>query len=265
MTQAGHTKGYTLLEMSVVLSIIAVLLGSIFIVQTLVRSSHMQTMLSEYDKYVKAVNEFNTKFLSLPGDMNNAESMWGSDLGGCPNTPANTVPKVATCDGNGDGKIGDSTTGGVLSDPQEWFRAWQHMSNAGFIQSSFTGAQGPGGAAEAVPTLNVPGSALSGAGFTLHYYLRTSDGALWADQYGHVMSVGLFTAGSLTQGPILSPDEALAIDLKIDDGKPGRGLVRAWRTSVLSGCTVSDTTQDAQAYSTVNSARSCSLVFLMGL
>lgn len=261
----ARNKGYTLLEMSVVLSIVAVLLGSIFIVQTLVRTSQIQSMLSEYDKYVKAVNEFQTKFLALPGDMNNAESMWQTDPGTCPNTASNTVPKVATCNGNGDGKIGDSTTAAVLSNEREWFRAWQHLSDGGFIQESYTGTPGAGGVEEAIPKLNVPGSALSGAGFTLFYYHLTANGDLWADQYGHVMALGLFKAASRTMTGALTPDEALALDLKVDDGKPGRGIIRAWRTAVLPNCTVNDTTQDAQAYSTTNTSRSCALVFLLGI
>jgi hypothetical protein len=63
---------------------------------------------------------------------------------------------------------------------------------------------------------------------------------------------------------VLSPDEALSIDQKIDDGKPGRGKVRAWRTSVLANCTATDTSQDNQAYNIAYTPPACALVFLLG-
>ena len=63
--------------------------------------------------------------------------------------------------------------------------------------------------------------------------------------------------------PILTSAEAQNIDNKFDDGMPGTGKIRAWRTSILPNCTTNDTSQTAQAYS-ANSGYQCSLVFLLG-
>jgi prepilin-type N-terminal cleavage/methylation domain-containing protein len=146
-----RTSGYTLLELSVVIAVLGIVGGGIFVAQALVRASYLNRILSEYDTYIKAYNEFHEKFLAYPGDMNNAVTMWGLDPNGCvwPNT--NTVQKTATCNGNGDGKIGDSDASGNLSNSLEWFRAWQHMGNARFIPDRFTGVPGAGGVAEARP------------------------------------------------------------------------------------------------------------------
>lgn len=259
------SKGYTLLELGIAITIIGVTAGGIFVTQTLVRASHLNRLLSEYDSYVKAMSEFQDKFLAYPGDMNNAVSMWGADPAGCPNTPYSATLKLPTCNGNGDGRIGDSDLSGNLSETREWFRAWQHMANAGFITDHYSGIAGPGGAAEALPGINVPASSIHGAGWTLHYYQMVSAATpLWADTYGHVINYGANVAGGRTVGPVLTGEEAVALDRKVDDGKPGRGIIRAWRTALLPACTVSDTTQDAQAYST-SSARVCALVFLLGM
>ena len=64
---------------------------------------------------------------------------------------------------------------------------------------------------------------------------------------------------------VLTPSEALGMDTKIDDGKPGRGAVRAWRTGGYANCTTTDTTQDAQAYNvSFTNFPACALIFLPG-
>jgi len=254
---------FTLIEMSVVIAIIGITSGGILIAQTLIRSSHLNRMLGEYDTFIKAINEFQEKFLAFPGDMTNAESMWGSDLV-CPYTPTNTTPKLATCNGNGDGKIGDSTTAGVLSNSREWFRAWQQLGGSGFITDQYTGTPGSVNVTDAVPGVNVPSSSLSVAGWTLHNIQMTSaDNGLWRDQYGHILDFGMSISGNRTIGAVLTPVEALVVDAKVDDGKPGTGIIRAWRTSVLPGCTTGDTTQALQKYGTSDTSKDCSLFFLL--
>src|SRR5216683_1986793 len=176
---AQHRRGFTLLEMSIVLVTIGLIAGGITVGNSFVRSGQIRAMLREYDGYVKAIKEFQDKYQALPGDMNNATSLWGTDPGGCP-AAYNTAAKVATCNGDGNGTIGSSTTAGVLSNSTEWWRAWQHLSDAGFLQGTFTGAQGAGGVKEANLGVNAPASALKGAGWTLNYLLMTSgNSGLW--------------------------------------------------------------------------------------
>ncbi len=260
-----RNQGYTLLELGVVVTIIGIVAGGIFVTQTLIRSAHLSRLLSEYDTYLKAMSEFQTKFLSYPGDMNNAETMWGTDPGGCPNTASNTVLKTGTCNGNGDGKIGDSTTAGVLSNSSEWYRAWQQLSDAGFLDQQYTGAPGPLNVAETVPGVNAPASSISGAGWTIHYFqMTTASNDLWIDQYSHMLDYGMKVDGGRTTGAALTSAEALALDSKVDDGKPGTGNIRAWRTAYLPGCTINDTTQLLQIYNPAGTSNACSLSFLLG-
>lgn len=262
-----HNRGFTLLELSVVLTIIALMMGTVFAAQSIIRASQMRSMLGEYDNYVKAIKEFQDKYLALPGDMVGAEAIWGTAPGGCPET-ANFIFKKETCDGDANGSIGDSTENALLGNRKEWFRAWQHLSDAGFIRETFTGTQGAvWGQIESVPGTNVPASKLRGGGWTLNYYRLTSDGDLWGEPggYGHLLNFGAPEPNGYTTSPTLSASEALSFDQKIDDGKPGTGKIRAWRTNVLPDCTTDDTTQDAQTYSSENSASQvCSLVMILG-
>lgn len=259
-------KGFTLLEMAIVMTIIGLIVGAIFTAVTMIRSAHIQTMIGEYDFYVKSVNEFKDKFLALPGDMNNAESMWGSDTT-CPNSPVTITPKVPTCNGDGNGTIGSSDFNGSLSNTQEWFRAWQQMANAGMLSLGYPGTVNPGALIEGRPGINIPSSSLPGSGWTLLYYsLTTTSTRLWGDKYGHILTLGGYVANNMARAPVLSSSEAFAIDQKIDDGMPGTGIVRAWRTLQLPTCTTNDTTQTAQSYvTTTNGTYTCSLIFLLGM
>ena len=252
--------GFTLLELAIVLIVIALVAGFILGARSVVRTSQLQTMLGEYDANLKAIKEFQDKFLALPGDMNNAESMWGTDTS-CLSTFSSSTPHVATCNGNGTGTIGTSDNSGNLGSSTEWFRAWQQLSDAGLISSAFTGTPGSGGVYESRPILNVPGSAVAGAGWTLFYYSQVVTNAnLWGDQYGHIMVLGGFAPGGRAQAPVLTAAEALSVDQKIDDGNPGFGIVRAYR----GGCTQDSNSQTSQVYvPNASAAPACSLIFLM--
>jgi prepilin-type N-terminal cleavage/methylation domain-containing protein len=245
-----YTAGFTLLEMSLVLAVVALIIGGIVAGQSLIRSAQLRSAVSEYDIYVKGIKEFQDKYQALPGDMSNATSIWGA----------------STANGDGSGTIGSCTTPGAPANTaEEWYLAWQHLALAGLVPGNFTGTSTDG--TTAVIGSNVPASKLSGAGWTINYYLNPSSTGvgLWPDQYGHVLNLGSYKAGDYTRGPILTPIEASNLDSKLDDGMPGTGKVRAWRTNVLGlgNCTTADSSQTAQTY-TANSGQQCALVFLLG-
>jgi len=266
--QAVPKAGFSLIEMSIVVVIIGLIIGSIAVAKTMIRQAHLQSAIGEYGRYVQAIKEFQDRYLALPGDMNNAENMWGTDPGGCP-AAINTVPLVATCNGDGNGTIGSSDTSGNVSKQTEWYRAWQQLADAGFINGAFTGTSDAHGSA--VIALSVPESNLRESGWTFFYYLQNADNpTLWGDHYGHLLSFGQYTSGDIARTPNLTAAEAFEIDSKIDDGKPGRGIMRARRTAVEPNCTTNDTAQDAATYNMASSGTrwsggfACSPIFILG-
>jgi len=260
--------GFTLIELSIVILVIALLTAGIIAGRSLIRAAELREMVSEYDRHVKAIQEFQDKYNQLPGDMTNATTYWGTDT--CP-TSAASSPKIATCNGSGDGKIGTSTaTGTVTAGPgatsEEWFRAWQHLADAGLITGIYSGTQGSAGALQAVVGTNIPQSKVSNAGWLLMYFLTTSTSSdIWGDNYGHIFQFG---AGNTTNdrntAPALTPSEALDLDMKLDDGTPGSGKIRSWRTNKNANCTENDSSQTNATYKTSYTSPACAPFFITG-
>ena len=61
-------KGFTLVELSIVLVIIGLLIGGILVAQSLIDSTKMQAFIRQTGQYDSAIALFEDKFGDLPGD-----------------------------------------------------------------------------------------------------------------------------------------------------------------------------------------------------
>lgn len=55
-----------------------------------------------------------------------------------------------------------------------------------------------------------------------HYFVRT---------YGHILYFGAQTSGGETCNPVLKPEEAWNLDIKLDDGRPQYGKISSFKNS----------------------------------
>lgn len=252
---------FTLVELSIVLAIIGLLIGGVFAGQALVTNARIRGVLSEYQSYNSAVNQFDTRFRALPGDMTNAQTYWGSDSG-CPGTTSNNVPKTATCNGNGDRSI--ATYVSPYTDFTELYRAWQHLANAELITGKFPGTAGAASFQDSNIGINVPRSRIDNAGWSF-YVLNNAHvlaaGWYFNNDYKNVLLFGKEYGDAGTITPAISGPQAKYIDGKIDDGKPGYGVV----TTPLDGgpgfdC-ISTDVQSTAAYILTSDSIRCSLIF----
>ena len=140
-------KGFSIVELSIVLVIIGLLIGAVLAGKELIRQSKIQSVIKEANLYKTAIATFYLKYDALPGDMPNAVSYWGKRAGtwvdgvdnDCATLPHGTEPyRTETCNGNGDGRIGEADT----TNYHEWFRIWQHLKNAELITGEYTGVPG---------------------------------------------------------------------------------------------------------------------------
>lgn len=234
--EKGHKeKGFTLVELAIVLVIIGLIVGGVLAGQTLIRNAEVRAVINERNQMETAVNTFRLRYKGLPGDIRNATAYWGAadparatcftiDSGG-----------KETCDGNGDGRIGDPNAVDPLS-PYEMYRVWQHLGNAELVPGTYSGVFGPAGPYDTVPGGNAPGSKLdANAVWALHWQGVTT-GAPWMfnGNYSHVLQIGSLVSGAgmglgwIPYGPIVPVTEAMSLDQKLDDGNPGRGMIRAF-------------------------------------
>lgn len=238
-------NGFTLVEISIVIIIVGLLLGGIMQGTHLIRSAKLKSLSEQVSQIRSAFNIFKQKYGSLPGDMATATDVWGAADGGdglgadC--TAVDSTNLTTTCNGDGDGRIiYGNYNAFAIAQTYESFRAFQQMGLAGLLPGQYSGVNfTPSSTArEAAPGINVPAAKFPDVGFTLFWY--PSGTATWfpgTDQ--HVIIVGGRTVQE-TRNPFLSAAELESIDRKEDDGKPGTGFIRTWRTMVLPLCASTD-------------------------
>ena len=117
MTGIGFPRrGFSLVELSIVLVILGLLVGGVLSGQSLIHAAQLRAVTTEMNNYVSAYNTFRDKYMAIPGDMNNATKFWN----------------IADGDGDGDGKICENA--GCTVSWRENEKAWEHLDQAGLVQ-----------------------------------------------------------------------------------------------------------------------------------
>lgn len=227
-------KGFTLIELSIVLVIVGLLVGGVLVGQDLIEAAKLRSITSDSTKYQTAINTFRLKYNALPGDMPNATAFWGAVVGSC-TTVAGTGTQ--TCNGDNDKKF-DYTISYFSNSLHEPWRAWQHLSNAGLIEGNYTGISGICGFTNncPIPGVNAPATSFDGVNFNIFYIFYP----LLTDWGGKPEARNVFAIGNPSNnagrwfGPAFTPSQAYSIDAKIDDGKPFTGIVTNMSTTVTN-------------------------------
>jgi len=221
-----HPKspGFTLIELSIVLVIIGLIVGSVLVGQDLIRAAAVRAQISQIERYQTAVNTFRGKYGALPGDLNQATA-----------TQFGFVARGAV-PGEGDGNGLIQTNGyGYLQGYGETGLFWVDLSTAQIIEGSFTTAS-----ASSSPVVDVTGSSLASymppakLGGSNYVYVWGGDSTDNAPAFNYF---GLSTVSKIVAGngwilsdpssPGLTVQQAFGIDKKMDDGLPQSGAVLA--------------------------------------
>jgi prepilin-type N-terminal cleavage/methylation domain-containing protein len=240
-------KGFSLVELSIVLVILGLLTGGILAGQSLIRASELRSVTTDYNRYIAAVNTFKDKYFAIPGDMANAASFWAS-----------------SANGDGDAIL---ETAAAVSVTGEMFQFWNQLALAGLIEGTYSGLAGAGAGFDAVIGTNVPKAKLSNGGWSAYNNSVSAGSTLtFAGTYDNTLTFGTKITDSITLGPILKPEEAWNIDTKIDDSMPGTGKIWgrssiAWATT--GSCTTATGLADyAGQYNLSSSTVACSFWFI---
>ncbi len=115
-------RGFTLIELSIVLVIIGLIVGGVLVWQELIRAAEVRAMISDKDKVSTAIFTFKDKYSYLPSDLPNATTMLTTNTG------------YSIENGNGDGTIEDQCS---VSLPwpinTEYLSIWPHLAAAGVL------------------------------------------------------------------------------------------------------------------------------------
>jgi len=243
-------RGFSLVELSIVLVILGLLTGGILAGQSLIRAAELRAISTEFSKFKAATNSFRDKYFGLPGDTTNATKFWGYTNA----DPATCIVTVGsgtqTCNGDGSGKL--NATGSGATHYSENFTFWQHLANGGLIEGSYTGRIGPAGLLDATRD-NTPASKFPNAFWFPFNWDTTQSGSSGFDG---VFRDNMFQFGALASGgsspatPILKGEELWNVDTKLDDGRPAYGIVRA---RFWSGCTTATASSQLNADYALNS------------
>jgi prepilin-type N-terminal cleavage/methylation domain-containing protein len=119
----NRARGFTLIEIAIVLVIIGLLLGGVLKGQELITSARVRNIISQQDGVKAAFFGFLDRYRAYPGDYGQAVA---------------NIPGCGACtNGNNNGQI--APAGGV----NEQIAVWEHLSRAGFINGSYTYAAPP--------------------------------------------------------------------------------------------------------------------------
>lgn len=251
-------RGFSLVELSIVLVILGLLTGGILAGQSLIRAAELRAASSEYTRYSTAEKTFRDKYFALAGDMPNATRFWGDDNAQCADGAiANGTP--GTCNGNGNGTV--DSTGGGANVTNEMFRYWQHLALAGLIEGSYTGNAGSVSGVDADFGSNAPRSKLSNGGWFSRYL--DNSGAATSDRFNYNYDT-FYTLGAegdniWNDTGILKPEEVWNIDTKMDDGKPAVGNIIVGPGSSCTDAT--SNTDRAASYKLSSTANNCWMHF----
>jgi prepilin-type N-terminal cleavage/methylation domain-containing protein len=253
-------RGFTLIELSIVLVIIGLIIGGVLVGRDLIRAAEIRALYGEYTQLTTAMNAFKIKYNCVAGDCPRATDFFGTDPEGCGvAAPDKTSAKMETCNGNGNNKIGEDG-----ATENESLILWQHLSAARLWPGMYRGAI----RFDIIPTF-LDGTVLPQIKVAKNagWYI-TNDASVW--RLGAVPYTGNFVSTfaynlfnySLTEG-IISPIEARALDTKYDDGAPATGLIQTPNSSYVSNCTnlSAPNTSGAAVYLNVES-KNCILMFL---
>ncbi len=117
MKHLRSKKGFTLVELAIVLVVIGIILGAVLKGQELINNAKMKRAYNQYREILAAVYTYYDKYGKFPGDDNTAGSRWSG---------------VAT-NGNNNGIIDGLTLGCAQNAQTETCQAWLHMRLANIL------------------------------------------------------------------------------------------------------------------------------------
>lgn len=264
-----QVKGFTLVELAIVMTIIGLLIGGILKGQELLENARVTATMAQVKSFEAAVSTFRDIYGGLPGDLKDADTR----IPGC---TANCTHNLT---GGGGGRVGDGFIGdktlieecgyvGTLTSPissvhQEDALMWLHLLKANLISGvsdEMLKTATPNAAWGVThPAAKVGGGFHAGSeGEPMGCYIYIDDTSGLLLSLSPFVSDSAFIDSAGTPQGVLTPVRAEQIDRKMDDGIPNKGSV--FTIGEENKCYEAGT-YPAYKYMGSSPTKSCSMVF----
>ncbi len=217
-------RGFTLIEMSIVLVIIGLIIGGILKGQEIITTARSKAVINEINAARAATNTYYDRFRSLPGDDANGATR--------------VDPRLVA--GNGDGVVGPNpgpatapslTTTGTANQGEN-YQYFKALMAARLLNGGEVGPVGTiQGNAFGVGS-SLPAAPITGSGLTVIYGTHDGDATtVTTKETAHWFRIHKNPA---IPTPAFTPRELANIDSQIDDGVPSEGGVRGDGTAACA-------------------------------
>ena len=200
MKTISKAKGFTLVEIAIVLVIIGLLLGGILKGQEMITQAKIKNVIADFSGISAAYHGYVDRYKKIPGDDPCAGTGAALTVGNC---GAAVARWTGATGGNGNGQVGGKYNSATATDESRLW--WDHLRRAGFV--SGTGDQ-------------QPFNALTG-----QIGVQTGDTAGAAALSSDASGTGGFS-GLIICSANLNDKIAIAAVVQMDDGVPTTGNVR---------------------------------------
>lgn len=214
-------RGFTLIEMSIVLVIIGLIVGGILKGQEVIESARQKNLAAMVDQIKAGSNTFVDRYRSLPGDFDEGTTKISASVAnGDRNGYIGSLAGLAAVSGAG--------IAGVNGGAGEYYSYFQGMVAAGLFGGGQVGASSGASVFSGGSTPSpLPSAPWSNTGFTVTSGIHQGDttqstrlAATWLRLQG---VTGAMTGAATGALPTAS---AYQLDQKFDDGVPMLGLIR---------------------------------------
>jgi prepilin-type N-terminal cleavage/methylation domain-containing protein len=240
MAYSKNNNGFTLVELAIVITIIALVVAGILSGQTMIQNAKLISVYDDISRFSTAFNSFRDSYRAIPGDL---DPLPGASFNGVGTLRNNGAIEWWDWDLGSGSELLDNGT--IQTSESTLF--WQHLFIAGLNDfNPVLSSQVEG-----------PRSKIQGALYVPFSFVATN-----FSQNNYNIQIRAIV--SVFDNPVLSAQDAFFLDSKYDDGKPLTGSIwfNAGWVAGFPDCLVTGN-QDYKVDSATGNKKSCVLNFAL--